>query len=168
MNQKQLSCLMADVRRGNADAFAAIYSDMRVPVFTVIYRIVGCREEAEDVMQEVFLRLFRAPPGDEVRDLRCYIFRMAHNAAADLLRRRGYRRHDPLDDDIIAPGEDIAVRIDIEAALAALEDDERRAVVLHVNAGLTLAQTASVMERNISSVYRSYRSAIKKLRQKLG
>ena len=83
MNNNQLQSCFARLRRGDAEAFAAIYEDMKTPVYTVIYRAVGSHEAAEDIMQELFLRLFRTPPDIGVSNLRAYIFR-----AASISRRR--------------------------------------------------------------------------------
>ncbi|MBQ9079540.1 MAG: sigma-70 family RNA polymerase sigma factor [Clostridia bacterium] len=169
MDNRQLQDLFAAVRGGDTEAFAAIYGDMKTPVYTVIYRIVGSHETAEDIMQELFLRLFRCPPESDVKNPRAYIFRAAHNMAIDHLRRD---RTLPLDD--APPSAHSAkvtsaldARLDIETALRRLSDEERRVVILRLNADLTLRETADIMGRSIASVHRTYTRALKALKQQL-
>ena len=157
------------VRRGDTEAFAAIYTDLKTPVYTVIYRIVGCHESAEDIMQELFLRLFRQPPDQSVKNLRAYIFRAAHNMALDHMRRN---RHLPLDDALADSAEavcenELDTGLDIDAALRRLTDEERRVITLRLNAALMLAETARIMGKSVASVHRTYNRALKALKQLL-
>lgn len=167
MNNKQLQQLFADLRGGDAEAFAAIYEDMKTPVYTVIYRTVGSHEAAEDIMQELFLRLFRTPPDSGVSNLRAYIFRAAHNMAVDHLRR-GVSA--PLDEAAPCPEADIDRldrRLDIEAALRRLTAEQRQVVTLRINADLTLRETADIMGKSMAHVHRTYHTALRTLRQLL-
>ena len=69
-------------------------------IYRVARRITGRAEDAEDVLQNVFLRLVRredaVPAPDEAAS---YLHRAAANAAVDLLRRRKAQRSDPMGDD---------------------------------------------------------------------
>lgn len=167
MDNLLLNNLFAALRRGDTEAFAEIYEDMKTPVYTVIYRAVGSHEAAEDIMQELFLRLFRSPPGDEVQNLRAYIFRAAHNMAVDHLRRRVSA---PLDEAAPCPesaDNGIDCRLDIEAALRRLTAEQRQVVTLRINADLTLRQTAAIMGKSMAHVHRTYHTALRTLRQLL-
>ena len=168
MNNTQLRHYFALLRCGDTEAFAAIYSDMKTPVYTIIYRSVGSHEAAEDIMQELFLRLFRSPPGDEIQNPRAYIFRAAHNMSVDYLRKQPPA---PLED--IPPCTDadnhaINRHLDIEMALGRLSEEQRQVVSLRVNADLTLRQTALIMGKSMAHVHRTYHQALRTLRQLLG
>lgn len=169
MDNARLQEYLGMVRRGDTEAFAAIYTDLKTPVYTVIYRIVGCHESAEDIMQELFLRLFRQPPDQSVKNVRAYIFRAAHNMALDRLRRDRHVSLDELTEDSIAPTEahELDTRLDIDAALRRLTDEQRRVITLRLNAALTLAETARIMGKSVASVHRTYNRALKALKQLL-
>lgn len=167
MNNKQLQYCFARLHHGDTEAFAEIYENMKTPVYTVIYRAVGSHEAAEDIMQELFLRLFRSPPGDEVQNPRAYIFRAAHNMAVDHLRRQVST---PLDEAAPCPesiGDSLDRHLDIEAALRRLTEEQRQVVTLRINADLTLRQTADIMGKSMAHVHRTYHTALRTLQQLL-
>lgn len=66
-----------------------VFHELSLPVFWYLRRIGLCSEEAEEVAQEVFLRLFQHLEAMEDQGhLRRWVFRVAHNLAIDLHRRR--------------------------------------------------------------------------------
>lgn len=169
MEQTELRKHFNALRGGDREAFAVIYNDMKTPVYTVIYRIVRRRECAEDVMQEVFVRLFTSPPDDSVKNLRSWIFTMAHNLALDSLRKK---QSEPLEDGNTDAAEpplehSVGLRLDVESALRRLSSEESRIVTLHLNAGLTFREISSVTGISPSAVYRLYKKAVSALRAEL-
>lgn len=73
-------------------------------VYRLAYARTGSQADAEDVMQEVFLRLLRARPVFDSEDhARAWLLRVAVNCANDLLRRFFRRREGPLAEDMPAP-----------------------------------------------------------------
>ncbi len=78
-----------------------IFHDHRARVFRAAYRITGNVNDAEDVLQTVFLRLARRDDPGAVNNLESYLYRAAINAALDLLRSRKTSADVPLDD--VAP-----------------------------------------------------------------
>ena len=64
------------------------FIDHKDLVFRTAYRITGNANDAEDILQSVFLRLLRQPQLPEIRSMRAYLHRAAINAALDLLRLR--------------------------------------------------------------------------------
>ena len=167
MNNQQLRQYFSELRGGNNNAFAAIYNDMKTPVYTVIYRTVGSHETAEDIMQELFLKLFSNPPGNNVKNLRAYIFRSAYNMSVDWLRRAPLT--ESISDNISDEGSesDLIIKLDIQSALQKLTEQERTSVVLRLNAGLTLIETSRIMNKSTATVHRIYTRALKKLREML-
>ena len=75
-----------------------IFHDHRTRVFRAAYRIAGNVNDAEDVLQTVFLRLARRDDPGAVQNLDSYLYRAAINAALDLLRSRKAGANVPLDD----------------------------------------------------------------------
>lgn len=79
-----------------------VFREHHSTVFRAAYRVTGNSSDAEDVLQTVFMRLLRRPPGAEtVGNMEGYLRRAAVNAALDLIRSRQAAPHVPLDD--VAP-----------------------------------------------------------------
>ncbi|MCI8526658.1 MAG: RNA polymerase sigma factor [Oscillospiraceae bacterium] len=164
MQDQELQPLLAAVRQGDWDAFETVYRAMSPPLFTVLFRIVGDRAAAEDLLQELFLRIYQAPP-DTARRPRAYLFASARHLALDALRRRGADA--PLEGVEAACEMDLEGRMDVERALAALPEVERQIVTLHLNAGLKFREAAAVLEMPLGTVLWRYRKAVERLRLQL-
>ena len=121
MENTELKNAFGRLKEGNTEAFEEIYNSLKKPVYTVILRYLGVKEDAEDVTQEVFLKLFRAPPGEEVKNIRAYIFASARNAAMDKLRERASEgEKEELTDTLPYGEDDAAERMEKAAQLARL------------------------------------------------
>lgn len=168
MNVKELKEQFSRVRAGDKEAFAAIYHDMKTPIYTIIYRIVYTREIAEDITQELFLKLYMSPPDSSVKNPRAWMFQIARNLALDALRKKQHAELDEkvfLDDMLL--DEQVSMQRDIEVAMLALSCEEREIVTLHLTAGLSFKEIADIMGLSLSSVYRRYRKALTNLRGEL-
>jgi len=167
MKDTELHELLSKVRYSDKEAFACVYNDLKKPVFTIICRIVQSKTLAEDVTQDAFMKLFLSPPDSSVRNPRAWIFRVARNLAIDALRKKQCTDID----DVAEAGTDFAdnsiLRMDIDRAMSSLPRDEREIITLHLNGGLSFAQTAEIVGLSVASTYRKYRSAIKCLRDYL-
>ena len=159
MTDKELSRLLRD-RSG----FSRVYEELKQPVYTVCLRILNNRELAEDVCHDVFLKLYHCPPDSSVLKPRAWVFRMARNLAIDALRQKDNQRREPLEEIQAAYTPDWDLRLDLEAALAALSVAEREAVTLHLNAELSFQEIAGITGTSLPSVYRTYRRGLKKLK----
>ena len=165
MNDAQLCAALASLRRGELTAFEEIYTQLNTPLFTVILRITRDRALAEDILQEVFLKLYQSPPGPDVKKPRAYLFQTARNLALDALRRRPRELDlDSLPDLPQTGGSDPAQRLDLERALAALPLEERQLVVLHLNGGLKFRELALITGTPLGTVLWRYRKALAALR----
>jgi RNA polymerase sigma-70 factor (ECF subfamily) len=116
-------------------------------LYTVAYRLTGNREDAEDLVQEVLLRVRRGLQTYEPGSMEGWLSRIATNAFLDDVRRRKRRPEDLLPDDpdwVLPPtgaaDEALAAEVlpdDIQAALRRLPEDFRAAVVLCDVVGLS-------------------------------
>jgi RNA polymerase sigma-70 factor (ECF subfamily) len=116
-------------------------------LYTVAYRLTGNREDAQDLVQEVLLRVRRGLETYQPGSMEGWLSRIATNAFLDDVRRRKRRPEDllPEDPDWVLPptsgaDETLAAEVlpdDIQAALARLPDDFRAAVVLCDVVGLS-------------------------------
>jgi RNA polymerase sigma-70 factor (ECF subfamily) len=114
------------------DSFDALFIAYYQSIYRLLYRIVGTREEAEDLAQECFLRLHRAsylwdqrrPAQAGQHNVRAWLYRVATNLAYNVLRSRGRRAHYESIVDENQAGEDQAT----DPVEAVLRDDLRSAV----------------------------------------
>ena len=132
-------------------------------VFRLAYRLTGNRPDAEDLTQEVFVRVFRSLDSYTPGTFEGWLHRITTNLFLDGARRKQRIRFDPLSDEraerltspALAPELDFAERTfddDIETALATLPPDFRAAVVLCDVEGLSYEEIAEIMDAKLGTV----------------
>ena len=170
----EITLRLGAVRGGDRAAFEELYTGLKIPVYTIIYRVTWDRAASEDILQEVFIKLFLSPPGEPVSNPRAYIFRMARNLAIDSVRKRD--RHIPLDEiqeDAPPFGEappfddSVSLRVDIEDALRRLPPDECEIVTLHIIGELKFREISGIMKIPLGTALWKYRKAVGKLQKML-
>ena len=163
-----LQKLLASVRDGDMTAFEALYETMKKPLFTTILRITRDVAMSEDIMQDMFLKIYLSPP-EPVSNPRVYLCRMAHNLAIDGIRKQkqtsGLEDADSLPDHF---ADNLSQKIDIEEALLSLSERDSRIVTLHINGELKFREIASIMKIPLGTVLWAYQKAIKQLQSILG
>ena len=83
------SHLLERTAAGDTDAFAALFHTHRDTLYSFILRLSGSAEQAEDVVQDVFLKIWTTRtdlPG--INNFSAYLFRMSHNHCLNLLKRK--------------------------------------------------------------------------------
>lgn len=161
MNDAELSALLAAVQQGDLEAFEEIYTGLHLPLFTVLRRIVRDASLAEDLLQELFLRVYQAPPVTAAKP-RAYLFQMARNLAIDALRRR--EMDSSLTEVEIPCHPDQDSHLDLECALASLSTLERQLVTLHLNGGLKFRELAKILNLPLGTALWRYQQALGRLR----
>ena len=142
--------------RGDQDAFEQLYRAQAGRLYTLIVRMVGSAETAEDVLQEVFLTAYRKIGSFRgASSLGTWMYRMAVNHCLDYLRGRQSkmaRTTDSIEDDgmaePIAPAPLVAStinRLDLERAIAKLPVGCRTAFVLHDVEGFEHQEVATML-----------------------
>jgi RNA polymerase sigma-70 factor (ECF subfamily) len=131
-------------------------------LYTVAYRLTGNREDAEDLVQEVLLRVRRGLETYQPGSMEGWLSRIATNAFLDDVRRRRRRPEDLLPEDpdwVLPPGvgadEALAAEVlpdDVQAALRALPEDFRAAVVLCDVVGLPYNEIAEALGVPVGTV----------------
>ncbi len=138
----ELSDLVAEAKAGDRQAFDDLVTATYADAFTLATRLMGNEEDASDVVQDAYLRAFRAI-GRFRGDARftTWLYRIVANCAATSLGRRGRHRHEVLDEALQVPDEhadrdperkasDAHDRVRVQAALATLPEKLRLVVVL--------------------------------------
>ena len=164
MDDKMLRDLFNRIGNKDKNAFSIVYNDLKVPVFTVIFRIVNSKEIAEDITQDVFVKLFVSPPDLSVKKLRAWIFTASRNSAIDYLRKNKVLHNEEITLSAHNVENEVLNRLDIEQAFQTLDTTEREIVTLHLNAGLSFKQIASITQLSLPSTYRRYKKALNKLK----
>jgi len=159
--------------RGDRAAFAELYDACADRVHHYLVVRLGSRDDADDLLQQTFLRMARAPRNlAKVDNLVGYVFTIARNEAARLLADKS-RRHSAsqlLAVDLFceATSDGRAAREAAEELTAALERlpiEQREIVELKTSGGLTLAEIAEITGTPPGTVATRYRTAIARLRQ---
>ena len=153
------AAILRRAQRGDQRAFAVIVHAYERLVFTYVYRLVDDRRLAEDLTQDVFLRVFRGLPGfTGASAFTTWLFQIAKNAVIDELRAIE-RRPTPLNIDdvtmpmLVEPRFEQAEPIEaLWAAVATLNVDLRTALLLRDIVGLSYAEIADSLEITLSTV----------------
>ena len=160
---------MSDSQPALADSFEGIVRRRESKVLRTAYRIIGNWADAEDVAQEVFLRLHRHGtdfPSDIA--LRSWLYKVAVNLCLD--RARSTRHFDELPELTSASASAEADLIQEQrrrtmmAALVTLPPKERAALVLREIEGLSTAEVASILGSSAVTVRTQVAKALGKLR----
>ena len=82
--------LVRGLQAGRRDAFERLYGEYHAPIYNLCARVLGDREEAKDVTQEVFIKAFDQLPAADAESfgLRPWLYRVATNACFNQLRSR--------------------------------------------------------------------------------
>jgi RNA polymerase sigma-70 factor (ECF subfamily) len=110
-------------------AFQVLYRRTAVALRTYAARVLGNATQADDIVQESYLRLVRSPPAtDDPQQLRAWLFRIASRLIVDHWRRARLERGRP--DDTAAlrgiPGPDVPLRIDMARVFERLNPQQRQ------------------------------------------
>jgi RNA polymerase sigma-70 factor (ECF subfamily) len=174
--------VVAQVRAGDHDAFRFLVERYSRPVFRVAYRVTGHEQDAEDVVQETFLRAYRQIGQFEERAaFSTWLYRIAFNCAHDLVRQRpAKRRIQSLDDEEAGPGLEPAddsaganphrqlagteFADKLKDAFRDLSLQERAAFMLRHFEGLSIEEIGKVLGLQQSATKHSVFRAVRKLR----
>ena len=162
--------LVKRFRAGDADAFELLVQKHRRAILNLIFRFTGSAHEAEDLAQEVFLRVYRALPGFKFQArFTTWVYRITFNLCMRERSRRARRETRSLDlekegggkelDFLPDPGppvhdnlERVELRKAVQDAVAALPAEQRAAVILHRFHELSYEEIARVLDLSVPAV----------------
>lgn len=177
---------VALARGGNSEAFRQLVERHSRSVFHLAYRVTGSRQDAEDVVQETFLKAYRQLDRFESRaSFGTWVHRIAMNCAVDLLRARPSREHTTDDEGLNAmaakadgsaasPGmtperlmSSTQVGQCVEATMARLSPLERAAFVLRHYEGRSIDEISRALHIREGAAKHSIFRAVRKMRAAL-
>ena len=161
--------LIAKARRGKVEAYNLLVSRWEKRVFNYLLRLVGDREDALDLSQEVFLKAYQnlGKLQDQTR-FAPWLFRIAHNEAFSHLRRR--RPEEPFEVFPVESGAatrqpPIELTLAVETALRRLSEEQHEAVLLKIYQGFKFEEIAEILSCPVSTVKSRVYSALDVLKQ---
>jgi len=162
--------LIARAKAGDHGALEQVYRAYEGAVYTLARRLSKTPEDAEDALQETFLEVCRSLSAWRGEgSLWGWIRSIAASKALMRYRREKVRATDLLDDDVAERrGEDVPLRMDLEAALQRLPERSRSVVWLHDVEGMTHEEIAELMGMTTSFSKSQLARAHQKLRAWLG
>jgi len=179
--------LIEGFRAGDAGAFDALVEDFRAKAYSLAYRWTQNREDALDVCQDAFVRLYRALPNWSVRaSVFTWLYRVIINRAIDMKRKRA-RRKTVSSDAGFQPGDERAVpepqasglvnpeRLAsskelegrIREAVMRLPPKQQQVFVLRHFEELPLKEIAAIQQTSLGAVKATLFQAVRKLRDML-
>jgi RNA polymerase sigma-70 factor (ECF subfamily) len=153
-----------------------LYDQHATAVFAFLLNFTRDEDDTREVLQEVFVKIAQQPEViSAARDERGFLIRLAHNAAVDLMRRRGTRRqyHEQFAREEIpifaaaADADEAAFRAMLSTALGELPPEQRAVVHLKLWEGLTFEQIAETFNIPPNTAASRYRYGLDKMRELL-
>ena len=153
-----------------------LYDEHAQALFAFLLSFTRNEADTHDVLQEVFIKMARQPALlDGVREERAFLLRVSHNAAINLMRRRGTREknHGQLAADsanAFAPSADPdeqSFRDALTTALGELPPDQRAVVHLKLWDWLTFEAISEALDIPLNTAASRYRYGLDKLRERL-
>lgn len=160
------------VARGDRGAFHTLYEMAAPAVFGFALSLLRRREDAEDAMQETFVKIMRAAPQyAPAGKPMAWILTIARNACMSHLREQ--TRYEPLEEvggelpDGFDAIKDRENRLALETAMGILTEQEREIVMLHALAGMKHREIGELLEMPLPTVLSKYHRSMAKLRRQL-
>jgi len=168
---------VAQARGGDEEAFRVLVERHGRSIYRLAYRMTGRPEDAEDVVQETFVRAYRQLSRFEARsNFATWLYRIGFNCAIDYMRARPHREsaesHETLErltpgseapsiDDLVYAGE-IGARV--QEALNALSTQERAAFLMRHYHGCSIEEICNALDLKTNAAKHSIFRAVKKMR----
>jgi RNA polymerase sigma-70 factor, ECF subfamily len=166
--------LMERVRTRDASAFEALYDGYHRLVFGIGLRMLGDPASAEDLTQNVFLKIWTAPETFRGGSFVAWVSRVARNRALDVLRSKAARPESEIPADLPLEGaldDDVLAQLDaqrVRDALSTLPPEQRSLIEMGFFGGATHHELARRTDTPLGTVKTRIRSGLRRLRESLG
>ena len=168
------SRLVARIRAGDQQAMSELYDRYAKVVYAVALRVLQDAAAAEDVLQDIFLQLWRNPDAFDASrgSLAAWLAVIARHRSIDRVRKR--RPETDIENCVIAASDDLRDEAErklvidkVRAVLAEMNADQRKALELAFFQGLTHTEIAAKTGEPLGTIKTRIRSGLQLLRTKL-
>lgn len=172
--------LLKRARALDQEALTCVYQNYHSAIYRYIFHHLGTAQTAEDLTSEVFRRFLQAlrNGGGPTRQLRAWLYRVAHNLIVDHARRGKHRNHEPLDGalgdtlpDSTEGPEHVAARTivmeHVRGAMLELTEEQRQVVILKFLQGMSNAEVATLTGKTVGAVKALQHRGLETLRAQL-
>jgi RNA polymerase sigma-70 factor, ECF subfamily len=169
--------LLNDLRGGDPNALAGLYDLYHRLVYSIAYRILKDSGEAEDMVQEVFLRVYRSAGAraSDKGNVRSWIIAIVYNCSLDRWRHLSFRKFykcDPLDaisesetSTSLDHSELLAIQQRLSSALAQLSSAQQETLRLYFSEGYSLHEIAGCLQDSFPNVRNHFYRGLARLRR---
>jgi RNA polymerase sigma-70 factor (ECF subfamily) len=162
--------LLDATRRGDTDAFAALYDRYHPLVYRVANRMLADADAAEDIVQSVFISLWKTPPQFQSGSFAGWLACVTKNRVRDAMRARNARREATWPENLVAADslhDQVYLRLEgmrVRSALAQLPEAQRSLIELGFFGDRTHAELAEITSLPLGTVKTRIRAGLQKLR----
>jgi RNA polymerase sigma-70 factor, ECF subfamily len=160
---QEINQLIEKAQNGDRDSFGLIYEQYAEIIFRFTFSQLSNYQDAEDLTEEIFLRIWRSLPNYEQKGVPfvAYIFRIARNALIDFYRQAARNRNQiSIEEELVGhsifePEQQAALNTDqkeIRAKLKELREDYRNVLILRFFSGLSTEETARALGKSPGAV----------------
>lgn len=175
--QDDLEDFVRGAQAGDTNSLAQIYTRFYDQIFRYVSFKIGNTSEAEDIAEEVFLRMLKSVATFKIKGppFSSWLFRIAHNLVVDYFRRNGRKQIQPLDaaamvSDVFSS--DLDHRLDVKllmqqvsVAMEGLTDLQKEVITLRFVGELSVRETAEAVGKKENAVKALQHAGIKNLRR---
>ncbi|MEZ6142721.1 MAG: RNA polymerase sigma factor [Zavarzinella sp.] len=159
------------------DVLTSAFNEYRDELISTLMYILGNRDDAQDVVQDAFLKCWRNRQQlSEIQNLKAFIFRVGLNAAKDFQRSawkrkcKTFKGEESMIADASTTGQSLEFQEEVarvSMAISGLRTEEKEVFLLRQNGGLTYEEIAEIRHAPVGTVKTQMRSALQKLRKVL-
>ena len=154
------------------DLLERLYDEHAPSLFRYLHGILLNEHDVRDVLQETFISVTKSRPPDSLKAERTWMFRIAHNAAIDHIRRNRTRERyterfsmEPRPESELPAKPDVAQLPEaLDSALAQIPEEQASITRLHLLEGMTFDAIARIQSVPLNTVTSRFRYALAKLR----
>lgn len=168
--------LIERVKKGDAEAYNPLVERYKLPLYTVMYRMVRHRDDAEDLVEEAFIKGFRAIQTFETgRPFFAWLCKIAVNNAINFLKKERRGKMQPIEQvehtltakhgDPVEMTEQKLLQERIAASMAQLDDDDRTILILRIDKEFSYDEIANILKIPRGTVMSRLARARQKLRK---
>ncbi len=174
--QEHLKGLILLAKNGDSEAFGEVYTTYYTPLFRYIMTRIKNKQEAEDMAQTVFMKIWKAIPSWDSSHTSplAFFFTVARNTMIDYFRKNAHR--EIVSDEVVSQfaeengstdeeSTSRELREVLSSAVAKLSDEQQEIIRLYYTNDLTYKEIASITGKREDAIRQAHSRAIKQLRE---